>query len=130
MSASLQDVITQISFSAEHVAASAEELTASVQQANDATDQITIAMEQVSGGAESQSQGVEEGAATLQQVNTAIQDVNGSAESISISSLHARERAKEGKTWLNKLQHKCSLFLGRYPSRTLLLNFLMRNQSR
>ena len=50
MSTSLQDVITQISFSAEHVAASAEELTASVQQANDATDQITIAMEQVSGG--------------------------------------------------------------------------------
>ena len=74
-------------------------------------------MEQVSGGAESQSQGVEEGAATLQQVNTAIQDVNGSAESISISSLHARERAKR-ETWLNKLQHKCSLFLGRYPSRT------------
>lgn len=97
MSASLQDVITQISFSAEHVAASAEELTASVQQANDATDQITIAMEQVSGGAESQSQGVEEGAATLQQVNTAIQDVTGSAESISISSLHARERAEEGE---------------------------------
>ncbi|ANS46183.1 chemotaxis protein [Bacillus thuringiensis] len=97
MSTSLQDVITQISFSAEHVAASAEELTASVQQANDATDQITIAMEQVSGGAESQSQGVEEGAATLQQVNTAIQDVTGSAESISISSLHARERAEEGE---------------------------------
>lgn len=97
MSASLQDVITQISFSAEHVAASAEELTASVQQANDATDQITIAMEQVSGGAESQSQGVEEGAATLQQVNTAIQDVAGSAEGISISSLHARGRAVEGE---------------------------------
>ncbi|MEK4710386.1 methyl-accepting chemotaxis protein [Bacillus sp. FSL R10-2780] len=97
MSASLQDVITQISFSAEHVAASAEELTASVQQANDATDQITIAMEQVSGGAESQSQGVEEGAATLQQVNTAIQDVTGSAEGISISSLHARGRAVEGE---------------------------------
>ncbi|MDM5237582.1 methyl-accepting chemotaxis protein [Bacillus cereus] len=97
MSTSLQDIITQISFSAEHVAASAEELTASVQQANDATDQITIAMEQVSGGAESQSQGVEEGAATLQQVNTAIQDVTGSAESISISSLHARERAEEGE---------------------------------
>ncbi|MBM6646504.1 methyl-accepting chemotaxis protein [Bacillus sp. RIT809] len=97
MSASLQDVITQISFSAEHVAASAEELTASVQQANDATDQITIAMEQVSGGAESQSQGVEEGAATLQQVNTAIQDVTGSAEEISISSLHARGRAVEGE---------------------------------
>lgn len=96
MSASLQDVITQISFSAEHVAASAEELTASVQQANDATDQITMAMEQVSGGAESQSQGVEEGAAALQQVNTAIQDVTGSAESISLSSLHARERAGEG----------------------------------
>ena len=53
-------------------------------------------MEQVSGGAESQSQGVEEGA-TLQQVNTAIQDVTGSAESISISSLHARERAEEGE---------------------------------
>lgn len=97
MSASLQDVITQISFSSEHVAASAEELTASVQQANDATDQITIAMEQVSGGAESQSQGVEEGAATLQQVNTAIQDVTGSAEEISISSLHARGRALEGE---------------------------------
>ncbi|QWH10452.1 methyl-accepting chemotaxis protein [Bacillus mycoides] len=97
MSASLQDVITQISFSSEHVAASAEELTASVQQANDATDQITIAMEQVSGGAESQSQGVEEGAATLQQVNTAIQDVTGSAEEISISSLHARGRAVEGE---------------------------------
>ncbi|HDR7610421.1 TPA: methyl-accepting chemotaxis protein [Bacillus mycoides] len=97
MSASLQDVITQISFSAEHVAASAEELTASVQQANDATDQITIAMEQVSGGAESQSQGVEEGVATLQQVNTAIQDVTGSAEEISISSLHARGRAVEGE---------------------------------
>ena len=42
MSASLQDVITQISFSAEHVAASAEELTASVQQANDATDQLQL----------------------------------------------------------------------------------------
>ncbi|WP_434088069.1 methyl-accepting chemotaxis protein [Bacillus toyonensis] len=54
-------------------------------------------MEQVSGGAESQSQGVEEGAATLQQVNIAIQDVTGSAESISISSLHARERAEEGE---------------------------------
>lgn len=35
--------------------------------------------------------------ATLQQVNTAIQDVTGSAESISISSLHARERAEEGE---------------------------------
>lgn len=97
MSTSLRSVISQISVSAEHVAASAEELTANVQQANDATDQITLAMEQVSSGAESQSRGVEEGAATLQQVNTAIQNVTGSAESISVSSSHTRQKADEGE---------------------------------
>ncbi|MGQ0519431.1 HAMP domain-containing protein, partial [Bacillus sp. D-CC] len=39
MSASLQDVITQISFSAEHVAASAEELTAAVSETTGAPEE-------------------------------------------------------------------------------------------
>ncbi|WP_374937197.1 methyl-accepting chemotaxis protein [Bacillus clarus] len=102
MVTSLRGVISQINSSAEHVAASAEELTASVQQANDATDQITIAMEQVSSGAEAQSQGVEEGVVTLQQVNTAIQNVTGNAESISMSSSHARIKAEEGGSLVEK----------------------------
>ncbi|KOS30377.1 chemotaxis protein [Bacillus anthracis] len=96
MAESLQNVISKINTSAGHVAASSEELTASVKQASEATEQITKAMEQISSGAETQTKEVEEGATLLEEVTEEIQHVADSASSISTASLHTKKKAKEG----------------------------------
>ncbi|KOS26703.1 chemotaxis protein [Bacillus anthracis] len=96
MAASLRNVISQINTSAGHVAASSEELTASVKQASDATEQITIAMEEVSSGAEIQTKEVEDGATLLVEVTEGIQCVADSSSEVSASSLYTREKAEDG----------------------------------
>ncbi|WP_369901992.1 methyl-accepting chemotaxis protein [Bacillus manliponensis] len=102
MAASLRNVILQMNESSGRLAASSEELTASVNQANDATEEITTAMDQVASGAQSQSEGVEEGVALLQEVNKAIMHVTQSSETISTSSTYARQKAEEGGAYVEQ----------------------------
>ncbi|KOS27142.1 chemotaxis protein [Bacillus anthracis] len=97
MAESLQNVISKINTSAGHVAASSEELTASVKQASEATEQITKAMEQISSGAETQTKEVEEGATLLDEVTEEIQRVADNASEESTSSSYTKKKAKEGE---------------------------------
>ncbi|WP_396027172.1 methyl-accepting chemotaxis protein [Bacillus cereus group sp. BfR-BA-01331] len=96
MAASLHDVISNINTSAGHVAASSEELTASMKQASEATEQITRAMEQVSSGAEIQTREVEEGATLLEEVTEGIQRVADSSSLVSTASMYTKQKAEGG----------------------------------
>lgn len=96
MSTSLHTVISQINKSAGYVAASSEELTASVKQASEATGQITQAMEQVSSGAEIQNREVEEGANLLEEVTEGIQRVADSSSLVSNASVYTKQKAEDG----------------------------------
>lgn len=96
MAASLHDVISNINTSAGHVAASSEELTASMKQASEATEQITRAMEQVSSGAEIQTREVEEGATLLEEVTEGIQRVADSSSLVSTASMYTKRKAEDG----------------------------------
>lgn len=96
MAASLHDVISNINTSAGHVAASSEELTASMKQASEATEQITRAMEQVSSGAEIQTREVEEGATLLEEVTEGIQRVADSSSLVSTASMYTKQKAEDG----------------------------------
>uniref|UniRef100_UPI003EBF4B7B methyl-accepting chemotaxis protein n=1 Tax=Bacillus cytotoxicus TaxID=580165 RepID=UPI003EBF4B7B len=96
MTGSLRELISRINSSAGHVAASSEELTATMRQAGEATEQITMVIDQVSNGAVTQTKGVEQGAILLQEVTEGIQRVADTSSSIATSSAYTRQKAESG----------------------------------
>ncbi|HDX9589110.1 TPA: methyl-accepting chemotaxis protein [Bacillus pseudomycoides] len=96
MAGSLRELISKINSSAGYVAASSEELTASVRQAGEATQQITMAIDQVSSGAAIQTKGVEQGAMLLLEVTEGIQRVADTSSFIATSSAYTRQKAEDG----------------------------------
>nr|WP_124564348.1 methyl-accepting chemotaxis protein [Ectobacillus antri] len=102
MAQSLRTLISQINASAGMVAASSEELTASVIQANETTQQITHAMEQVSSGVEHQTKSVAAGMELLQEVTNGIQRVSEGSAVISESSVYTKQKAQSGGTMVKE----------------------------
>jgi methyl-accepting chemotaxis protein len=96
MTKNLRELILQVGAGAELVAASAEELTASAEQSNQAAEQIASSIQEVAGGSENQSQRADESALSLQEMTKGIQHLAENTSHISDVSNGTMELAEEG----------------------------------
>ncbi len=100
MAGNLRSLIYQVSQSAEHVAASAEELTASAEQTSQASELITATIQEVVGSAERQAQGVGESVKAMNEMSSGAQQIAANAQSTSVLSVQAAQKALEGNETL------------------------------
>lgn len=96
MADSLRNVLTEVSQTADQLAASSEELTASAEQTSQATEQVAVTIQEVAGGTEKQVQSVEQGLKSMNEMAADVQQVAANAESVSASTLQASNVASEG----------------------------------
>lgn len=96
MSENLRNVVRQIGTSSEHVASSAEELTASAQQSSQASEMITMTIQTVSGNAELQARNVDDSVQAMNEISYGIQQIASSAQLTSSLSKETAEKAIEG----------------------------------
>ncbi|WP_378956154.1 methyl-accepting chemotaxis protein [Pelosinus sp. sgz500959] len=96
MTTNLRNLIRQVSQSAELVAASSEELTASAEQSAQATNQVASSITEVAQGAENQVKAVGATSAVIGQMSTGIQQVAANTTNMASISDKTANAAKEG----------------------------------
>ncbi|GAB7389194.1 methyl-accepting chemotaxis protein [Bacillaceae bacterium] len=96
MKNNLRELIRQVSVSAEQVAASSEELTASAEQTSKATEQIAATMEEVASGTEQQVQSVENISAVITQMSAGVKQMAANAQSVSAAAVGTAGQASQG----------------------------------
>ncbi|GLO67384.1 MULTISPECIES: methyl-accepting chemotaxis protein [Oceanobacillus] len=79
----LRELIHDVEFNAQQVAASAEELNANADQMTSTTEQVSSAIQEISSSAEHQLHGTEESANSLEEVSTGVEKIVDSATSVS-----------------------------------------------
>ncbi|MBP1934438.1 methyl-accepting chemotaxis protein [Ammoniphilus resinae] len=102
MSQYLRQLILQIQGSAEHVAASSEELLATTEQATQATHHITSAIQEVASGAETQVISSQENVQAMAEVSSGIQHIAEASATVSDSAQEATALAQQGN---QSIQH-------------------------
>lgn len=79
----LKELIRDVEFNAQQVAASAEQLNANADQMTSSTEQVSTAIQEVSSSAESQLNGTEESANSLEEVSAGVEKIVDSATAVS-----------------------------------------------
>lgn len=92
----IQGLIKQVSQTSEHVAASAEELTASTEMTNKATEHIAKTIQELASGTEQQVHSVGETKKTINEMSEGVRQIAGNAQNVSDSALITSEKALEG----------------------------------
>jgi methyl-accepting chemotaxis protein len=96
MVATLKDMVKQISFSANQIAAFSEELTASALQTAEASEHTASTMQQLAIGTETQVTSIEETDKTIKEFASEIQHIVSSAQTVSHTADQSSEVAQEG----------------------------------
>ncbi|HBM73960.1 MAG TPA: hypothetical protein DD429_00180 [Clostridiaceae bacterium] len=97
MVTNLKDMIKNVGLNAGQVAASAEELSASVEQTSKATEEISTTVEEVAKGAEDQSKEVQNILSTFDDMNDSLVKVNSSIDNSSETAVKTSQNAKAGE---------------------------------
>jgi len=92
MQESLRNLVQNVEKNAEQVAASSEELSASVDQTTNATEQVAAAIQEVAGSAEKQMNGVDHNAQVLSEVSVGISHI--AENTIRVSELAVQTAAQ------------------------------------
>ncbi|MBY0121232.1 methyl-accepting chemotaxis protein [Bacillus sp. S/N-304-OC-R1] len=92
----IQGLIKQVSQTSEHVAASAEELTASTEMTNKATEHIASTIQELAAGTEQQVHSVGETKKTINEMSEGVRQIADNAQRVSDSALMTSEKAYEG----------------------------------
>ncbi len=98
----MRSMIRQISQSAEHVAASSEELTAGAQQSAEASNTIAQSIQQVAGGSEKQVLAVHAASMIVGEIAASIDEVAVAADEMSVLSEHTAQAASQGALVVRK----------------------------
>jgi methyl-accepting chemotaxis protein len=96
MAQNLQDIVTQVSRSAEQVAAASEQLTASADQSAMAAGQVAETITSVAAGAYSQGTTVEHAVDVVQEMARAIGHIAGNSSTVSARSAETSRAATAG----------------------------------
>jgi len=96
MRGNLRTIFKQVNESAEQVAASSEELTASAEQSAQASNQVAGSISEVATGAEKQVHAINETSAVVEQMSAGIQQVATNTNLVAGKSVQAAETAKIG----------------------------------
>ena len=96
MRGGLRILMKQINESAEQVAASSEQLTAGADQSAQVANQVAASIAEVALGAEKQVNAIDQTSAVVEQMSVDIQQVATNSNLVSVKSVQAAEKAKEG----------------------------------
>lgn len=92
----LKDLVTQVSDSTQHVAATAEELHASTEQTSKATEQIAASTQELASGSERQQASTEQTAEVVTEITKGIEHIATSVQTASDSVAHSSDSANSG----------------------------------
>ena len=113
MAQKLRGVIHQINSSAEHVAASSQQLQATSEQATRATEQISTAIQEVASGSETQVASSQQSAIAMEEVSSGIQRIAEFSAAVKDSAEEATTLSEEGYVSLqNAIQQMDSIESG------------------
>lgn len=96
MKHNLRNLISQVGFNTDQVAATAEELAANAEQTGRATEQITISMQEAAAGAERQVTGAQAANETVGEISQGMNQAELSIRSVTNLTLEANEQASQG----------------------------------
>lgn len=96
MKINLRDLLVKVSFSAQQVAASSQQLTASADHSSEAANLVTGAISDVAQGAEMQLIAVSKTSQGVQQMSDSIHQIASNANHVAIKSAQASETATSG----------------------------------
>lgn len=106
MAENLRTVIEQVSMNSNHVASSAEELTASAEQTSEATEQIVTSIQAVASGSETQVISANESSEAMKEMAIGIQQVAETSSTVSESAIQTNKEANLGNESLQQMIHQ------------------------
>lgn len=104
----LRNMVLNIQKSAEHVASSSQELTASADQSSQVTQQIAQSIGQVATASEGQLKAVNQTAGAIHTMSTQLEAISGNASDSSRQAAQAQETAVEGSIAVKKAVEQMS----------------------
>lgn len=99
----LESIIRGVSNNSEHVAASAEELSANAEQSLETNKQIEQAVQEVAAGSNNQLSSSEESSLGMEEIAKGVQNIADSASSVADNSSQALTEAEQGKQAIDKV---------------------------
>lgn len=96
MSESLRELVGEVEYNAQQVAASAQELNANADQMTSSSEQVSLAIQEVSSSAEHQLSGTEDGVNSLEEVSTGVNRVVESSAQVTEFVQKMNEQAEVG----------------------------------
>jgi methyl-accepting chemotaxis protein len=96
MTSNLRELIQQVGISAENVASTSEELSASAEQTSKASEQITDTMQEVATGVDKQFKSVEKTTQTIQKMAAGIHQIASHSQTVTTTALDTSQKASEG----------------------------------
>lgn len=96
MQESLRDIVKQVDFNADQVAASAEELTASAEMTTSATEQVSTSIQEVASSSEKQTSGVNQNAQSLDEISEGVAFIAEHSMRVAELSQHTTTQAEIG----------------------------------
>lgn len=103
MTATMRELVQEVSKSTEHVAASSEQLMASAEQTSQATNQIALSIQEVAVGAETQEAGATESSKALQEMMNGMQRMVDATTSVANESEEATKESSAGNESIQKV---------------------------
>lgn len=130
MKSNLADIIGQVRYASEQVAASSEELMASAYQTTDAINQATHSLNQVASGAETMVNGAKESARAMEELAVGVQRIAESSSIVSEESTQAANESERGnETVQNAVNQMDSIELSVNDSAVLARQLGERSQT-
>jgi methyl-accepting chemotaxis protein len=103
MTGNLRALLGKISDSSKQVASTAEQLSSSASQTNNATEHLAQAIDMISSGVQQQEKQGHDIAAAMEEVATGMEDLSRSSKIIESSSEHAASEAEQGNRSIEKV---------------------------
>nr|WP_206765400.1 methyl-accepting chemotaxis protein [Brevibacillus laterosporus] len=92
----IRHLIREVDLSAQRVAGSSKELTASADETSKANEQITLAIQEAASGAEEQQNALFKTTSSIEEISIGMQRIAESSSSIAETSTETRETAEDG----------------------------------
>lgn len=102
MTENLRKIVVHVAQSAEHVAASSQELTANADQSARAAEEVAATMTKMTGESQRQVQDIDNNIVTVEEMMDKIRQIAGRTQSVTATSEQASELAVSGEQTINK----------------------------
>lgn len=93
---SLKEMVTQVGFTSENVAATAEEFHSSAKQSTEISQQVAEAIHEVAAGTEEQSRNTNYSVEQINEITNAVKNVTQNTQSVTASANETAEKANAG----------------------------------